>query len=394
MYRRVTMALVALDDGHGSNTPGKRTPEFPDGTFMKENEFNSAVVNELKSILEFNGFDVLLVAPEKEDTPLQVRTDRANKAEADIYVSVHANAMKGSWGDWNGIETYHFPTSSKGKRLAKCVHEQLMMGTPFTDRGVKPANFHVLRETVMPAVLVECGFMDNLREATLLRSDKYRQECAMEIARGICNYFGKKFIEKHEDMTPLLGAMKASVEQMKAWAKNKGATEKFISVAELYYEYGKKTGLRGDILYCQSAKETAFGRYTGAVKPEMNNFAGIKIKNPTGDKTYDHESFPTVEDGVRAHFNHISAYVGIDPIGKPHDRYYLVKTIPWAGTIRYVEQLGGRYAPNPDYGKSIVRDYLTKLLTTEEVDKPVDWRGKLNDLLTDLERLVNKYKEV
>lgn len=111
------------------------------------------------------------------------------------------------------------------------------------------------------------------------------------------------------------------------------------------------------MLYAQSAKETAFGKYGGAVKPDQNNWAGIKTWDASGDRPEDHESFPTPEDGVRAHFNHICAYVGLNPIGEPHGRYLLVKSLPWAGSVRYVEELGGKWAPSPDYGRSIVRDY-------------------------------------
>lgn len=182
--------LIALDDGHGMTTPGKRTPILPGTkTFMHENEFNRAVVNYLKDHLIRCGFKVLLVADGDTDIPLKTRTDRANKANADLYISVHANAMTGAWGAHNGVETYHYPTSTKGKKAAEIIHKHLLKGTKQRDRGVKIANFHVLRETKMPAVLVECGFMDNLDEAKLLMSDAFRRECAEEIARGICEYF-------------------------------------------------------------------------------------------------------------------------------------------------------------------------------------------------------------
>lgn len=92
----------------------------------------------------------------------------------------------------SGVETYHYPGSTNGRRLAQCIHEFVIKGTPQKNRGVKSANFHVLRETKMPAVLIEFGFMDDpgLREARLMLNKAFQQECARETAQGICKYFG------------------------------------------------------------------------------------------------------------------------------------------------------------------------------------------------------------
>lgn len=161
-----------------------------------------------------------------------------------------------------------------------------------------------------------------------------------------------------ESYTPLTGAAQVTVEQAQSWAKSKGAADIFIEIAPTYWKYGEITGLRPEILYAQAAKETGYGKYGGAVLPEMNNWAGIKIKNPQGDRTEDHETFATPDDGVRAHFNHMSAYVGLEPVGEPHDRYYVVKSIDWAGSVKNLEALGGRWCPDLYYGYSILHDCL------------------------------------
>ncbi|MCQ4363127.1 N-acetylmuramoyl-L-alanine amidase [Mycobacterium gordonae] len=191
------MPLVVLDDGHGLETAGKRTPVLPDGTVMRENEFNRRVVQLLAANLMRCGFDVLLVAPGDNDVPLRVRTDTANKAKADLYVSVHANAAgKGGFNAARGLETFYFKGSVASERAARMLHKRLLSGSVLPDRGVKTADFHVLRETNMPSVLVECAFMTNLQEALLLVSEDYRVECADELARGICDYFNKSFVPK------------------------------------------------------------------------------------------------------------------------------------------------------------------------------------------------------
>lgn len=161
--------------------------------------------------------------------------------------------------------------------------------------------------------------------------------------------------------TPLISPTKTTVESAKAWAKAKGATDLFIAAADYYWYYGNLTGICPEILYAQAAKETAYGRYGGAVTPDMNNFAGIKTATATGDTREDHESFATQEDGVRAHFNHMSAYVGLAPIGEVHQRYYTVSSISWAGTVKYAEELGGKWCPDLYYGIAIIKDMVSQM---------------------------------
>jgi N-acetylmuramoyl-L-alanine amidase len=186
--------LIALDDGHGKNTPGKRTPFIAQlGREIQENEFNKAVVNYANSELKRCGFRTLLVAPTDADTSLQARTDLANSKKAHAYVSVHFDAFDGKFNgnDPEGFTIYVYPghKNKPAGNLAKDVHGFIKQGTKQQDRGIKEANFHVLRATNMPAILIECGFMDNLREALLMVNDQFRREVAREIAQGICKYF-------------------------------------------------------------------------------------------------------------------------------------------------------------------------------------------------------------
>jgi len=187
---------VACSDGHGMETAGKRTPEYPDGTQIRENEFNHAcktfLIEELKRQPQLTPYDV---SPERTDTPLYVRTNRANNKKCNIFWSGHFNALTNSWRSGEGgIETYHYPNSSSGKKLATSIHKYSLQGTPLKNRGVKSANFFVLRETTMPAVLSEFGFMDILKEANLMRDLNYQKECAIEVCKGICEYFNLTYV--------------------------------------------------------------------------------------------------------------------------------------------------------------------------------------------------------
>jgi N-acetylmuramoyl-L-alanine amidase len=187
--------LIALDDGHGLNTIGKRTPMLPgSSTFMHENEFNRAVVGYLDTELKRCGFRTIHVAPGDSDVALSTRVKTANDAIADLYLSIHANANTGVWGTWGGIETFVYP-KGESTRIGKACHNRLNGGTKLRDRGVKDgSHLYVIKYTKMPAVLFEAAFMDNLEEAKLLISDNYRKECAKEIAQGVCDAYGVKYV--------------------------------------------------------------------------------------------------------------------------------------------------------------------------------------------------------
>lgn len=194
--------LIAVDAGHSINTPGKRTPPIPEmgGRVIRENEFNLPTAKKLIQVLNRCGLNALLVSDPNGivDTPLATRTDRANKAKADLFVSIHYNAFKGVWGDHGGIDTFYYPSSTQGKKLAELVQQELIKATGLRDRGAKSANFFVLRRTKMPAILCECGFMDNLEEAKLMLDEDYQWKVAEAIGKGICNYLGVKYAPKPE----------------------------------------------------------------------------------------------------------------------------------------------------------------------------------------------------
>ncbi len=252
-----------------------------------------------------------------------------------------------------------------------------------------PKNAHVLDEKFAdyrdieskyyPAILVlaDNGYVKG-DDVGLLnpKSNLTRAEAFVIIARVQKNP-PKNIVDPTKTQTPIIGEAKATVGQAKTWARKSGAHQRFIDIAEIYWKYGELTGIRPEVLYAQAAKETGFGKYMGRVTPEMNNWAGIKIKKPTGDSTEDHESFATPDDGVRAHYNHMAAYIGTKPIGEPHDRYYVVKSIDWAGTVKYVEELGGKWTPDPTYGATLVNNLLNPLLATvsEEPETPPEETG-------------------
>lgn len=188
---------VAIDGGHGPDTPGKRTP---DGS-MREYQFNSAVAKRVRELLaEYEGVSVLFVHEDGRDVPLGERTDRANKWRANVYISIHADAAgPGGWYDANGITTFVYTKADEATcKLAANVQASLIGHTGRRDRGVKQADFYVLRKTEMTAILCECGFMTNREEAALLKSDAYRDKVARAIVDGLAKTYGLRKMPKEE----------------------------------------------------------------------------------------------------------------------------------------------------------------------------------------------------
>lgn len=180
-----------IDAGHGYNTPGKRSPAG-----MREFEFNREAAQVVKeNLLLYENIEVFFTHSDSEDVSLKRRTDFANGLRGDVFLSIHANAFGNGWTAPSGIETYvHKTRPDKAVQLANTIQNRLISKTGLVNRGVRAADFHVLRETDMTAVLVECGFMTNKADAALLKKTSFRQTCGEEIAAALADYYnlGKK----------------------------------------------------------------------------------------------------------------------------------------------------------------------------------------------------------
>ncbi len=231
-----------------------------------------------------------------------------------------------------------------------------VLDTLFTDSAeVRPS----LKTQV--GIAVERGILRG--NDSLIRPDSpvTRAEAAVFIHRMVLIRQGKGELS-FVTSTPIVAESQVTLERAKEWAMEKGAHQRFIDAADIYWKYGEITGIRPEVLYAQAAKETGYGKYGGRVLPEQNNWAGIKTATANGDETYDHETFATPDDGVRAHFNHMSAYLGLEPVGEPHGRYYTASRTAWAGTVTTVEELGNKWAPEHTYGYSLVARYIQPMI--------------------------------
>jgi len=165
-----------IDAGHGGfdrgGIPRQRVPE---------SVMNLDVAQRLKAVLTAYGYHVVMTRDSDVFIPLGTRVAIANSYRDAIFVCIHFNAAPR--GAASGIETYFY--SPQSLPLASAIHYYVAGGAPTRNRGVRRRGFYVLRNTRIPSVLVECGFLTNAAEAQYAQSAAYQQKLAEEIGRGV-----------------------------------------------------------------------------------------------------------------------------------------------------------------------------------------------------------------
>ena len=194
-----TKRSIFLDPGHGGSDPGAISGG------VREKDLTLSVYNKVSSKLASLGYTVLTSRNVDKDVDLVDRADQANKANADMLLSIHFNA--GGRGIARGIETYYYQATAdrvpkinkenhnnperleRSRKLANKVQQNLLYQTGANDRGVKRASFTVLRETSIPSILVELGFIDNPEERNKIKTNEYQERLANGIVDGIVEYY-------------------------------------------------------------------------------------------------------------------------------------------------------------------------------------------------------------
>jgi N-acetylmuramoyl-L-alanine amidase len=171
--------LVVIDPGHGGQDPGA----IGIGG-LQEKDVILPISLEVARYLEQRGVEVILTRSSDFFVSLQGRTDLSNRAEADLFVSIHANSMGMSRPDVNGLEVYYLGN----RTLADTIHRNIIRSLDIRDRGVRRARFFVLRTAKMPSTLVEVGFVTGSEDAPKLRNANYQKRMAEAIAQGILEY--------------------------------------------------------------------------------------------------------------------------------------------------------------------------------------------------------------
>lgn len=161
-------------------------------------------------------------------------------------------------------------------------------------------------------------------------------------------------------MIPVIAAPSAPYAVVRTGARTAGAGDWYLRALVALWDAGLATGVDPVVLAAQCAHETGWGKFGGAVPPEFGNTCGLKTRNPAGDDPYDHAQFAFDRDGyprlgALAHAHHLRLYCGLPvPADSPDPRAVWVGPGTKAyGTVAYVEDLGGKWAPSPDYGRRV-----------------------------------------
>ncbi|MFK8183485.1 MAG: N-acetylmuramoyl-L-alanine amidase [Phormidesmis sp.] len=169
---------VVLDPGHGGRDPGAVGING-----LQEKQVVNDITPRVAEILREQGANVVLTRSSDVEVDLAPRVQIAERANASIFVSIHANAISMSRPDVNGLETFY--ASDAGQRLANTVHAVVLNEMGMRDRRVRSARFYVIRRTSMPAILIETGFVTGAEDAPNLANPAWRERMAQSIAKGI-----------------------------------------------------------------------------------------------------------------------------------------------------------------------------------------------------------------
>ena len=196
LSEKVKGKKIALDPGHGGEDPGAIGP-----TGVTEKSITLRIALVAKQLLEEAGAKVIMtrttdteVSPKHRQATdieeLQARCDVANKAGADVFVSIHMDSFASRKAA--GTTGYYYEKGTAvSKKLAAIIQAAILKEIRTESRGVKSCNFYVVRHTKMPATLIEVAFVSNPREEQLLDSEQGIQHAAVGLATGIANFFGK-----------------------------------------------------------------------------------------------------------------------------------------------------------------------------------------------------------
>ena len=179
--------IVVIDPGHGGTDPGA----IGIGG-LRETDITLPMSLEVMRLLQQQGVQVYLTrADESREVDLPPRVALAKQVRADVFVSIHANSINLSRPDINGTETYFAPGAVAGKELAQTILNSITRNVNIQNRGIHSARFYVIRNTTMPATLVETGFVTGADDAPKLRDPNFQRQMAAAIAQGIIEYLNR-----------------------------------------------------------------------------------------------------------------------------------------------------------------------------------------------------------
>lgn len=199
------MIKIAINAGHGRYTAGKRCMKFIDPSETREWVLNARIVEKvIEKLKAYTGYELLRIDDPtgKTDIPLKTRTDKANKWGADFYLAVHHNAGING-GSGGGIVCYTYTkVDQTTKDWQKAIYDSLIKHTGLKGNRSQPlasANLHECRETSMPAVLIENGFMDSTTDTPIILTEDFAEKSADAVVEVLA---AKGGLKKKEETKP------------------------------------------------------------------------------------------------------------------------------------------------------------------------------------------------
>ena len=196
----VNKRIIVIDAGHGDWDPGKVSRG------VEEKGINLQVAEKLQWLLELSGAVVLTTRSadtslaDQKRADLSARARMANAANADIFVSIHQNSF--NCDSVSGGQVFYHASSEESKNLADLIQGRLNSfigdhkGKPRTRPAKASESYYVLKQTNMPAVIVECGFMSNYKDLQLLQDEDFQERIVWAVYMGIAEYFAQKSDDK------------------------------------------------------------------------------------------------------------------------------------------------------------------------------------------------------
>ena len=178
------MKTICIDAGHGGKDPGACAGG------VREKDIALDVAKKIRAHLRAAWYSIILTREQDKFVSLGNRAAEANMWGADLFVSVHCNSATNAPA--NGMEVYvHTSRGTDSTRAAHAIYDRLLPASGLKGRGVKAKDLAVLRETDMPAVLVELAFISNDNDRAKLVSDEWQERAAEAIAAGVMEAVGK-----------------------------------------------------------------------------------------------------------------------------------------------------------------------------------------------------------
>jgi len=281
---------IYIDPGHGGEDPGASYGG------VQEKNLALSVANKLKANLIQLGYQVLMTRT--ADYNVDFKTERSkmtNQSNADLFISIHFNSTGSDSSNATGIETYWYqydpeyqpkinaamhndPTRlAESEILANQVQTSLISGTGAVNRGVRRDTFAVLRETAIPAILVELGFMNNPSDLQKIKQDSYQTKLANALAQGIDNWYGAVGSKP----TSGTSTQKKSTEQSQMTTSQQSFFNKILPAIQ---QVSQKNSIVTSVMLAQSILESGWG--TSQLATNAYNIFGIKADSSWKGNTY------------------------------------------------------------------------------------------------------------